>query len=81
MVAFTLIPAALIVVLASAVDLKKETPFEFPFLTFAYKSRSFFLPLWGVGLMIVMPKAPFVFHLGKYNTKEDAEESALNISS
>ena len=23
----------------------------------------------------------FVFHLGKYNTKEDAEESALNISS
>ena len=63
LVAFTLIPAALIVVLASAVDVKKETPFEFPFLTFAYKSRSFFLPLWGVGLMIVMPKAPFVFHL------------------
>ena len=34
-----------------------------------------------IGLMMVMPKAPFVFHLGKYNIKEDAEESALNISS
>lgn len=34
-----------------------------------------------IGLMMIMPKAPFLFHLEKYNTKEDAEESALNISS
>lgn len=43
-------PAALIVVLASAVYVKKEAPFEFPLLAFAHNSRSFFLSLWGVGL-------------------------------
>ena len=46
---FTHTSAALIVVLASAVYVKKEAPFEFPLLTFAHKSRSFFLSLWGVG--------------------------------
>ena len=43
-------PTALIVVLASAVYVKKEAPFEFPLLAFAHNSRSFFLSLWGVGL-------------------------------
>ena len=43
-------PAALLVVLTPSVYVKKETPFEFPLLTFAHKSRSFFLSLWGVGL-------------------------------
>lgn len=43
-------PAALIVVLAPSVYVKKEAPFEFPLLAFAHKSRSFFLSLWGVGL-------------------------------
>ena len=42
-------PAALLVVLTPSVYVKKETPFEFPLLTFAHKSRSFFLSLWGVG--------------------------------
>ena len=43
-------PTALIVVLASAVYVKKEAPFEFPLLAFAHNSRSFFLSLYGVGL-------------------------------
>ncbi len=47
---FMYTPAALLVVLASAVYVKKEAPFEFPLLAFAHKSRSFFLSLWGVGL-------------------------------
>ena len=41
---------AMIVVLASAVYVEEESPFEFPLLAFAHKSRSFFLSLWGVGL-------------------------------
>ena len=47
---FTHTSAALIVVLASAVYVKKEAPFEFPLLAFAHNSRSFFLSLCGVGL-------------------------------
>ena len=43
-------PAALIVILAPSVYVEEESPFEFPFLAFAHKSRSFFLSLWGVGL-------------------------------
>ena len=39
---FTHTSAALIVVLASAVYVKKEAPFEFPLLAFAHNSRSFF---------------------------------------
>ena len=43
-------PAALIVILAPSVYVEEESPFEFPLLAFAHKSRSFFLSLWGVGL-------------------------------
>ena len=50
LLAAMLTPAALLVVLAPSVYVKEESPFEFPFLAFAHKSRSFFLSLWGVGL-------------------------------
>jgi len=43
-------PAALIVILAPSVYVEEESPFEFPLLAFAHKSRSLFLSLWGVGL-------------------------------
>ena len=49
---FTLIytPAALIVIFTPSVYVEEESPFEFPLLAFAHRSRSFFLSLWGVGL-------------------------------